>query len=423
MKREFVIECIALYWPVCLAAFFVLLLRPSRRELAAIAMAVTWQAASLAMLNAWAQHLQWWEFGMSQWSVFGMPASLYLGWIVLWGVAAVLIKRYTGLLEAIVILFVFDVVLMPMMQPVLVLGEWWLLGEGVLIVFGLLPGMLLAQWVVADVRPGLRASLISVAFVSIVMILLPVIGSGESIQEIIHRVSSVSSIFHWKVWGFITVIFIVGLPALAAVIEFSREGKGTPIPFDPPKCLVDSGVYSYIANPMQFSMFWVLLLEGLFIQNWICILLALVSVIYSEGIARWSENEDLVSRYGDRWKHYKKTAPRWRFRLLPVQSELASLYYAPNCSVCSEIGSWFVQQATPNLKVMDADSYSGETLTRITYISITGERRQGVDAIAAAIQHIHLGWAWIGWLIQLPVLSHVIQLALDASGAAPAKEK
>ncbi len=72
---------------------------------------------------------------------------------------------------------------------------------------------------------------------------------------------------------------------------------------------------------------------------------------------------------------------------------------------------------------MDADSYSGETLTRITYISITGERRQGVDAIAAAIQHIHLGWAWIGWLIQLPVLSHVIQLALDASGAAPAKEK
>jgi len=62
MERVVVIEAVALYWPLCLAVFLALLLRPSARERAAIAMASTWQVASLALLNALAQQVGWWRF-------------------------------------------------------------------------------------------------------------------------------------------------------------------------------------------------------------------------------------------------------------------------------------------------------------------------------------------------------------------------
>ena len=40
---------------------------------------------------------------------------------------------------------------------------------------------------------------------------------------------------------------------------------------------------------------------------------------------------------------------------------------------------------------------------------------EGIVAIARVMEHIHLGWAWFGWLIRLPLINYVAQLLVEWS--------
>jgi hypothetical protein len=61
-----------------------------------------------------------------------------------------------------------------------------------------------------------------------------------------------------------------------------------------------------------------------------------------------------------------------------------------------------------------------DSLRRITYEPADGRRpASGVEAIARALEHIHLGWAVFGFLVRLPIVCQVAQLLADASGAEP----
>jgi hypothetical protein len=43
----------------------------------------------------------------------------------------------------------------------------------------------------------------------------------------------------------------------------------------------------------------------------------------------------------------------------------------------------------------------------------------GVEAVARAVEHIHCGWALLGFLMRVPIVCQLIQLLADASGAEP----
>jgi hypothetical protein len=59
-------------------------------------------------------------------------------------------------------------------------------------------------------------------------------------------------------------------------------------------------------------------------------------------------------------------------------------------------------------------------LTRITYEPADGSRAAtGVEAVARALEHVHLGWALLGFLLRLPVIARFAQLLTDASGGEP----
>jgi len=47
----------------------------------------------------------------------------------------------------------------------------------------------------------------------------------------------------------------------------------------------------------------------------------------------------------------------------------------------------------------------------------------GVRALARALEHLHLGWAMVGWTIQLPGIRRAAQLLADAVGGAPRRTK
>jgi len=57
--------------------------------------------------------------------------------------------------------------------------------------------------------------------------------------------------------------------------------------------------------------------------------------------------------------------------------------------------------------------------TRITCVGADGRRYAGVAALARALDHLDLAWAWLGWALRLPLIVHATQLLADALDAEP----
>jgi hypothetical protein len=98
----------------------------------------------------------------------------------------------------------------------------------------------------------------------------------------------------------------------------------------------------------------------------------------------------------------------------------ARLFVSEGCGMCSEVGRWFASRYPRHLLTVAAELHPSRALTRITYEPRDGTRAAvGVEAIARALEHLHLGWAFLGWTLRLPIVLPLVQLLLDASGAEP----
>jgi protein-S-isoprenylcysteine O-methyltransferase Ste14 len=92
---------------------------------------------------------------------------------------------------------------------------------------------------------------------------------------------------------------------------FARIGKGTPVPVEPPKHLVITGLYRYSRNPIYVADVAILL--GLFLFRGELLLLMYV-VIFAAVIHIWVvclEEPVLRDRFGKEYIRYKQTVPRW----------------------------------------------------------------------------------------------------------------
>ena len=70
--------------------------------------------------------------------------------------------------------------------------------------------------------------------------------------------------------------------------------------------------------------------------------------------------------------------------------------------------------------ILPAENHPSRQLTRLTY-EAPGWTESGLGAFARALEHLHLGWAWIGWTLRLPVLRQALQWLTDLAGAGPRK--
>ena len=88
--------------------------------------------------------------------------------------------------------------------------------------------------------------------------------------------------------------------------------------------------------------------------------------------------------------------------------------------MCNEAGHWFRQRGIRGCEIVAAETHPSRALRRITYEPADGSpAASGVEAIARALEHIHLGWALVGFVLRLPIVGPLAQLVADASGAAP----
>ena len=92
---------------------------------------------------------------------------------------------------------------------------------------------------------------------------------------------------------------------------FSRVGKGTPVPLEPPEHLVIEGLYRFSRNPMYVAQ--VAYLLGLFFYRGE-LSLVLYAAIFAGAIHASvvrTEEPELRQRFGEEYVRYTDEVPRW----------------------------------------------------------------------------------------------------------------
>lgn len=121
------------------------------------------------------------------------------------------------------------------------------------------------------------------------------------------------------------LVLATGIAALAigltlfvsTLVHFARTGRGTLAPWDPPRVLVVKGIYRWVRNPMISGVLFILLAEALLTGSrrvlvWFILFLT-INLVYIPLL----EEPGLVARFGERYRLYKKSVPRWLPRLKP----------------------------------------------------------------------------------------------------------
>jgi protein-S-isoprenylcysteine O-methyltransferase Ste14 len=438
MDRITLIRAGALYAPLCSTAIAWLVSPPTRRERATVFLATAWNVPMLLAVHVAAMKYGWWSYDATDATIAGFPVDLYIGWAILWGALPALVARRFPIALVVAAALALDVVAMPRLSPVVRLGETWWVGEALALATCLLPAQLLAAWTRHDVRVRQRAVLQVIAFSGIALGVLPQIilqESGGSWAPLLARP-------RWLTALYLQLLGAAALLGVSAVQEFAVRGRGTPVPFDPPKRLVTSGPYAYVRNPMQLSAALVLIGWGALLGSWWVVAAGAMAVIYGAGFATGDERVDLERRFGVGWTAYAARARRWIPRWRPANVGIndsdadalgsaaesgqltsfarSTLYVAEECGPCSGVRRWFSSRSPVGLDIVAAERHPSRSLTRITYDPGDGTGdSEGVAAIGRALEHVHFGWAMLGMFVRLAGVCAAIQLVTDASGGNP----
>ncbi len=416
MSREWAIQLTCLYGPLAGSGLLAWWTRPSKRLAIGLLFSFAWCAALLPWLDGIARLAGMWSYHSGTAAIGGMPLALYFGWIIAWGVFAPLLAHALGgrMWTVTALLVAIDLRAMPEMKPVLELHSLWWLGEAWIVAALLVPSLFMAAWTESRTRIGLRCVMLAPAFGGI-FLGLPLLVECGDLTGLIARWQAFAG---FQQWIFLSTSILLAIPGLTALRDLALSGGGTPVPLDPPRRLVTHDIYAFVRNPMQFSMTSLLLLECAFLSSpWPAVLAAL-GVVYSEGLARWSENEDMNERFGGDWARYRQAVRSWLPHWNPRIGEPCELWLDAGCGTCSEVARWFQRRDAHQLALRPAAEWSGAPLQRVTWHHPpSGRTETGVRAIAMALQHLNLGWAMIGWVGGLPVISHTLQICFDAAGA------
>lgn len=109
----------------------------------------------------------------------------------------------------------------------------------------------------------------------------------------------------------LTVMSAAVVTVLYCCLLFGRVGKGTPVPGDPPKRLVSTGLYKYTRNPIYLAYVGLLLGQFLFFGSLTLFVYASVSFVGFYLAIVWIEEPVLLRRFGDDYAEFSRRVPRW----------------------------------------------------------------------------------------------------------------
>lgn len=114
-------------------------------------------------------------------------------------------------------------------------------------------------------------------------------------------------------WSGVGAVLFLGGGALATYCAwlFLTIGQGTPAPFDPPQKFVVRGPYRYVRNPMWLGMLIAHLGVAFFLTSPTLLVLTLIFFILAHPYLVLREEKELEERFGEAYRQYKSTVPRW----------------------------------------------------------------------------------------------------------------
>lgn len=423
MGDPLLIRTIGLFLPITALWLLWIWRKPGRGIATGALLACLWNVPTLLLLHSLAMHFDWWRFGVEGGLFLRIPVDLYLGWVLMWGAVPTLAFPRLNLALVVVIMLAIDFIVMPASAPVVQLSPHWLMGEALGLGICLVPARLLARWTANSRYLAARVTLLALGYMGLTFWVLPALIlelTNGSWRSLIERPLWINSLG-------LQLLAVPAIPGLSAVQEFAARGGGTPIPFDSPKRLVTSGVYAYLSNPMQLStsltlIGWGILLESAWVAG-----AGVVALIFFAGLAAWNEGGEMKERYPEAWNSYRANVrpwwPRWRPcypRGKVAHSFQPRLYVAESCPPCSALGRWLIRRGPIGLTLIPAEDHPSRDLLRLTYDPRDGTpSEEGVAAFARALEHIHLGWAFVGWTMRLPLVEPLSQLLVDAVGGGP----
>lgn len=117
-------------------------------------------------------------------------------------------------------------------------------------------------------------------------------------------------------WAFLHLVGIlliaVGIGiALACILRFATDGKGTLSPLDPTRKLVIKGLYRYSRNPMYVGVMSILIGEALFYSSLWLAVYALVVFTAFHLFIHLHEEPRLRRDFGKEYDTYRENVRRW----------------------------------------------------------------------------------------------------------------
>ena len=121
---------------------------------------------------------------------------------------------------------------------------------------------------------------------------------------------------------------IVSLPILAIGVFFILwsilhffKARGTPVPFNPPQKLVNTGPYAYVRNPMLTGLFILLFGLGILFRSiGLTFIFTPLFILLDVLELKKVEEKELEMRFGEVYLEYKKRTPMFIPRL-PVKTK------------------------------------------------------------------------------------------------------
>ena len=372
------------------------------RSFAATLLAAVWVAIAVFALERFLPSATW-----RGPHLLGVSLSYLLIRVATWGVLPALLLPRTPLWSVGFFLVGLDLVLLDVMTMSTIGGEL----AGLALAF--VPAQLFYRWSRDQTHLRGRVALHFIYYTALLLWVLPAVllelttGSFELLSTPLTRLDNVV----------LQTIALPGILGIAATLEFRDRGRGTPMPHDPPLAMVTTGPYAYVANPFQIAKVLLLLGWGVFLQSGWVVAASSAVFVYGVTFARWNENRDLSERFGSAWIDYRDNVRPWLLRWRAWRSPAhprAILYFDGDCNQCRQLARWFATAS--HLELVPA----GQPLTRLTYDPRDGgPKEEGIAGLARALEHVHLGWAFIGWSLRVPFLQPLFQLIADAVTGAP----
>ncbi len=336
-----------------------------------------------------------------------MPIDIFFVWVVFWSIipAFQISKNYT-LLFGLIILWL-DVIFMPILEKygLLKLSKNWLWAELILVIAVFIPSYYWAYLSYNNKKTPIRSLLQIVIVIAIYIFCLPYLMKNYGvINSLNHTFSSLT----------FQLFFIIAFPGIIATYYLTTVGNGTPFPFDKTKILVKTGIYAYIKNPIQWSLTFIFIPLCIQHNSWTFLIGCLISIFYSLSIANNNEQEDMSIRFGESYNTYKNEIPSWFFSWTPKNYPKGKIFFDTNCQTCSDVKKWFESEQIDSLEILSSQHFKGKSILQLTYLDKYGNEFKSIKAISAALQHINLAYACLGWFMTMPIISDILQLIVDS---------